>query len=328
MNSLRDSIRNFLNQAPALRILVIGDAMLDAYVSGEATRISPEAPVPVVAVTGKKFVLGGAANVAANVRAIGASAALAGVTGIDESGSALRRLLAEADVNSGALIEDAARVTTTKTRITAGGQQIVRFDEENVLSLGAEAEILLREACSRQLPGVQACVISDYAKGVISGAFCRWLMVEAAALGKPVVVDPKSRDLSRYRGATVITPNLRETSAAAGEPIHEQTELIHAAARLMPAIAPSSLLVTQGGDGMTLFEPGEPPHRIPAMQVEVADVTGAGDTVVAVLALSLAMGLPLAEAAALANMAGGLAVRHTGTRPVTRDELVIQNELC
>ena len=327
MNPLRDSIHHFVTRAPALRILVIGDAMLDAYVSGDATRISPEAPVPVVAVAGKKFVPGGAANVAANIRSIGAAAALGGVTGIDESGSTLRRHLAQSGIDTTALVEDTDRATTTKTRITAGGQQIVRFDEENVFPLNAGVETLLRKACAALLPDVHACVISDYAKGVVSESFCRWFLAEAAALDKPVVVDPKSRDLGRYRSATVITPNLKETATAAGEPIHDSTELAHAAARLMASIAPSSLLVTQGGEGMTLFEPGEQPHRIPAMPVEVADVTGAGDTVVAVLALALGMGVPLVEAAGLANMAAGLAVRHTGTWAVTRDELVIEHEL-
>jgi rfaE bifunctional protein kinase chain/domain len=322
-----NSLRHFITQAPTLRILVIGDAMLDAYVSGDATRISPEAPVPVVAVAGKKFVPGGAANVAANIRSIGAAAALAGVTGSDGSGATLRRHLAQSGIDTTSLIEDAERATTTKTRITAGGQQIVRFDEENIFPLNAGIDILLRGACAALLPTVQACVISDYAKGVVSESFCRWFFAEAASLGTPVVVDPKSRDLSHYRGATVITPNLRETAAAAGKAIHDSAELAHAAGRLLPLIAPSSLLVTQGGDGMTLFEPGKPPHLLPAMPVEVADVTGAGDTVVAVLALALAMGLPLTEAAALANMAAGLAVRHTGTWAVTRDEIFILNEI-
>jgi rfaE bifunctional protein kinase chain/domain len=326
MNALRESILRFIELAPTLKILVVGDAMLDTYVSGEATRISPEAPVPVVAVSGRHCVPGGAANVAANIRAIGSAAFLGGVTGADAASTVLRQELERVGIDATPLIEDATRLTTNKTRITAGGQQIVRFDEENTLPLGAGADDRLRKACSRLLGSADACVISDYAKGVASETFCRWFTAEAARLGRPVVVDPKSRDLSRYRGATVITPNLKETAIAAEDPIHNPGQLAHAAATLLPLISPSALLVTQGGDGMSLFEPGQPPFRLPAMPVEVADVTGAGDTVVAVLAIALGMGMPLREAAALANMAAGLAVRHTGTWAVTRRELMSESE--
>ena len=326
MNSLRESIHRFIERASSVKILVVGDAMLDTYVSGQATRISPEAPVPVVAVSGRRCVPGGAANVAANIRAIGAAASLGGVTGADAASAILRRELERAGIDASPLIEDPSRVTTSKTRITAGGQQIVRFDEEDTMELRPQTYDNLRKACGELLGSADACVISDYAKGVASEAFCLWLSAEAAKFGKPVVVDPKSRDLSRYRGATVITPNLKETATAAGDPIHDSAQLAHAAALLLPLISPSALLVTQGGEGMSLFEPGELPFRLPAMPVEVADVTGAGDTVVAVLAIALGMGIPLREAAALANMAAGLAVRHAGTWAVNRDELMSEAE--
>jgi D-beta-D-heptose 7-phosphate kinase/D-beta-D-heptose 1-phosphate adenosyltransferase len=222
-------------------------------------------------------------------------------------------------------VEDEKRLTTCKTRVTAGGQQIVRFDEEEISPLSPETEERLRQACAALLPSINVCVISDYAKGVVTPGFCRWLIDEAVKLGKPVVVDPKSKDLARYRGATVITPNLKEMSAAAGDSsVHNQDELDRAALALMAQIAPSALLVTQGSDGMTLFEPGSDAYRLPAMPVEVADVSGAGDTVVAVLAIGLGSGMPLTEAASLANIAAGLAVRHVGTWAVTRDELLSQ----
>jgi D-beta-D-heptose 7-phosphate kinase/D-beta-D-heptose 1-phosphate adenosyltransferase len=326
MSSTRQSVQSFLDRAPGLRILVVGDVMLDTYVSGHATRISPEAPVPVIAVSDRRYLAGGAANVAANIRALGANASLAGVAGPDSSGAVLRRELQRTGIDSASLIEDQGRVTTTKTRITASGQQIVRFDEEDTSPLSASADARLRSGCEKLLGSVHACVVSDYAKGVASEAFCRWLIGAAAQAGKPVVVDPKSRDLSRYRGAAVITPNLKETSAAAGEPIHDAAELAHAAARLIPLIAPSALLVTQGGDGMSLFQPESEPFRIPALPVEVADVTGAGDTVVAVLAIALGMGMGLREAAALANLAAGIAVRHTGTWAVNKEELLADSE--
>jgi D-beta-D-heptose 7-phosphate kinase/D-beta-D-heptose 1-phosphate adenosyltransferase len=262
---------------------------------------------------------------------MGARAFLAGVTGTDMSAGILKAELARADIDASALVEDPDRVTTTKTRITAGGQQIVRFDEEDTSPLSHEVEARLRQCCEALLASVDACVVSDYAKGVAGEPFCRWLIGAAAAAGKPVVVDPKARDLGRYRGATVITPNLKETAVAASDPIHDSAQLAHAAARLMPLIAPSALLVTQGGDGMSLFEQDVfalegGAFRIPALPVEVADVTGAGDTVVAILAIALGMGMGLREASALANLAAGIAVRHTGTWAVNREELLADSE--
>jgi D-beta-D-heptose 7-phosphate kinase/D-beta-D-heptose 1-phosphate adenosyltransferase len=315
-------IARFLDKAPSVRILVAGDVMLDAYVSGSASRISPEAPVPVVSVARRRYVPGGAANVAANVIAIGAQVFLAGATGMDESSVLLRGELAGAGVNTGALIEDAGRRTTVKTRITASGQQIVRFDEEDRSPLSPAAEAQLRERCAVLLPRVDACVVSDYAKGIVSDSFCRWLIAEAVKHNKPVIVDPKSRDLSRYQGATVVTPNLKETIAAAGEPIDSSDDLQRAINLLLPRIAPSALLVTRGEDGMSLFGQDGTARHLPALINEVADVTGAGDTVVGVLAIALGLGFDLFEAACIANIAAGVAVAHPGTWAVKREELL------
>lgn len=315
------TLRRFLDRAASVRILVAGDVMLDAYISGSASRISPEAPVPVVGVTRRRYVPGGAANVAANVVGLGAVASLAGVTGVDESALMLRAELDRSAIGATAVIEDTTRPTTTKTRITAGGQQIVRFDEEERSSLTEPVEAALRSACHTLLENTDAIVISDYAKGVVSETFCRWLIAEAARLGKPIVVDPKSRDLARYRGATVVTPNLKETTAAAGTPIENTADLMRAVGLLLPAMSPSALLVTRGEDGMSLFEPGQLVQHLPALRNEVADVTGAGDTVVGVLAIALGMGLELVDAAVIANIAAGVAVGHHGTWAVRRDEL-------
>ena len=316
------ALRRFVDNAPGVTILVAGDVMLDSYVSGSASRISPEAPVPVVNVAQRRYVAGGAANVAANVLSLGSRVALAGVTGIDDSAVRLRRELERGGADLRALIEDAARVTTTKTRVTAVGQQIVRFDEEDRSPLPEPAESELRARCNELLPSVSACVISDYAKGVVTDSFCRWLIVEAAKLGKPLVVDPKSRNLARYRGATVVTPNLRETAAAAGEAIENSADLMNAVDRLLPVIAPSALLVTRGEDGMSVFESHRAPRHLPALRNEVADVTGAGDTVVGVLAIALGLGLSLFDAATIANLAAGVAVSHHGTWAVRREQLL------
>lgn len=326
MTPPRQSVIRFVEQASRVRVLVAGDAMLDAYISGAATRISPEAPVPVVEVAHRRYVAGGAANVAANVRAMGARALLAGIAGADSAASILRKELEKAGIQPAGLVEDPSRCTTTKTRITASGQQIVRFDDESVAAPSPSIDAALRSACAALLAEVDAVVLSDYAKGVLTGPFCGWLIEAARNLGKPVIVDPKSRDFTRYRGATVITPNLKEAATASGDPIHDQAQLSRAAADLLPVIAPSALLVTQGGDGMSLFCPDGEMIRIPAIPVEVADVTGAGDTVVAVLAIALGARIPLAEAATLANLAAGIAVRHTGTWAVHKEDLLQDSE--
>ncbi|HEY3827217.1 MAG TPA: PfkB family carbohydrate kinase [Bryobacteraceae bacterium] len=321
------ALRRFLDNTSSVHVLVVGDVMLDAYVSGSASRISPEAPVPIVGVSRRLYVPGGAANVAANILALGARVSLAGVTGVDESAVRLRRELdrtgaKHSGANMDALVEDTTRPTTTKTRITAHGQQIVRFDEEDTSPLSESTEALLRTRCTELLPGVDAIVISDYAKGVISDTFCRWLIGETLKRQKPVVVDPKSRDLTRYRGATVVTPNLKEAAGAAGEPAVETSgDLARAVKLLLPQIAPSALLVTRGEDGMSLFEQDQTARHIPALRNEVADVTGAGDTVVGVLAIALGLRFALADAAILANIAAGVAVAHPGTWAVRPEEL-------
>lgn len=315
-------MKGFIERAGAIRVLVVGDVMLDEYISGAASRISPEAPVPVVAVSSRRSVAGGAANVAANVRSLGAGALLAGVVGTDDAANRLLSVLTGAGIGAAALVGDSTRVTTVKTRITAQGQQIVRFDEEVSGGLSAGIEADLRRRCSAALESVDSCVISDYAKGVVSADFCQWLIAEALSRSKPIVVDPKSPDLARYRGATVVTPNLKEAAAAAGRSVHCAIELERAATDLLSDLIPSALLVTRGGDGMSLFEQGNSVWHLPAAMTEVADVTGAGDTVVAVLAIALALGYPLREAARLANVAAGLAVRHPGTWAVQPQELL------
>ncbi len=315
-------LTEFTSRASTVRVLVVGDVMLDAYISGAVVRISPEAPVPVVEVTTRRFVVGGAANVAANACSIGASVTLAGVIGADPSGARLRSELLKLGIAVDPLVEDDTRVTTVKTRVTAHGQQIVRYDDESRAPLSAPTADLLIAKCEREVNSAHVIVISDYAKGVASEAFCRWIIERAAKRGIPVVVDPKSPDLSRYRGARVITPNLKETSTAAGEDIRTTEDLARVVPALLARIAPSSLLVTRGGDGMTLFEPGQPSVHLQALVNEVADVTGAGDTVVAVLAVALGAGLDLADAATLANIAAGVAVSHHGTWAVNRDELI------
>ena len=319
---MRELVARFFEGARAVRVLVAGDCMLDAYISGDATRISPEAPVPVVGVTGRRYFAGGAANVAANVRALGAMAALAGVTGRDDAAARLREVLGAGGISTGLLIEDAGRVTTTKTRITAAGQQIVRFDDENRLALTGELSQEMRRRIESALETVDVCVISDYAKGVVDADFSGWLIQTANARKLPVVVDPKATDLARYRGATVVTPNSKEAATAAGIAIHTEEDLVRAARGLLEVIAPSALLVTRGENGMSLFESASDLTHMAARVNEVADVTGAGDTVVAALAVALGMGCSLTEASTLANIAAAVAVSHHGTWAVKGSEML------
>ena len=324
--SAGELLRRVIYHSAGLHILVIGDVMLDAYISGDVLRISPEAPVPVVNVAERRYMSGGAANVAANIGAMGCAVSLGGVTGIDEAGIRLRREFERIGIAMQALIEDPARPTTIKTRVMARAQQIVRFDHEDTSPVCGLVTDQLRSSCEKLLPSVHACVISDYAKGVLTDPFCRWLIDECARQSKPVVVDPKSRDLARYRGATVITPNHKEVAASAGELIESEEDLVRSADVLLARIAPSALLVTRGADGMSLFEPGRGVEHMPSHVNEVADVTGAGDTVAALLAVALAAGFGLSDAAAVANIAAGLAVKHVGTWAVEREELLDEAE--
>ncbi len=314
------AVRHFVDKARSVRVLVVGDCMLDAYVAGTATRISPEAPVPVVHVRRRSYVPGGAGNVAANAAALGAVVSLAGITGNDETGAKLRAALVGSNLDIRPLVADASRVTTTKTRVTVGGHQVVRFDDEDTSPPSDAIFAELRAACASALDSTDACVVSDYAKGVLGVDFCRWLVREARERGLPVVVDPKQRDFSRYAGATVVTPNLKEVSEAVGGV--SAGPLDEAATALLQVISPSALLVTRGGDGMSLFAPAQPERHLPAMVNEVADVTGAGDTVVAALAVALGIGFELFEAARIANLAAGVAVSHHGTWAVRAEELL------
>ena len=296
--------------------------MLDAYVSGQATRISPEAPVAVVEVTERRFVAGGAANVAANARGLGALVRLAGVTGADAAGTRLRAELEKLGIATDALVEDETRATTMKTRVTSGGQQIVRFDDESRSPLSARMTSLLLRGCESAIADADAVVISDYAKGVAAEAFCHWLIERAAKRGVPVVVDPKSSDLSRYKGARIVTPNLKEAIAAAGEPDDSGDDLARVAEVLLRKIAPSALLITRGAQRHVPVRARTQRTAFPSVVNEVADVTGAGDTVAATLAVALAAGFELRDAAAMANIAAGVAVGHHGTWAVRREELI------
>lgn len=309
-------------------VLVVGDVMLDHYLAGSVGRISPEAPVPVVRLARRWSVPGGAANVARNLARLGVSARLTGLVGADAEGRALRALVADEGIVDG-LVCSAARATTSKTRVLAQGQQLLRVDEEDAAPPTAAELDMLAEAVARLLPGCGAVILSDYAKGVLlraadGGCLCGTVMDLARQAGVPVLVDPKGLDWSRYAGAACVTPNTAEFSLVLGlspgtEPERERCRLL--AEDLCRRLGFARLLLTRGARGMTLFAPETEPVRIRAAVREVADVSGAGDTVIAALAACAASGFPWAESASVANAAAGVAVGKAGTAPVSVAEL-------
>jgi rfaE bifunctional protein kinase chain/domain len=301
-------------------ILVIGDVMLDEYVWGDVQRISPEAPVPVVELANRTYVAGGAANAAANVAALGGRASLGAVVGPDAEADILRNELTKGHIDAN-LVTAEIRPTTTKTRVLGGSQQILRIDRETRDDIARETESALLEWAKRQLPSVDCLLVSDYGKGVLTRGLCRGLVDLASAEAKPVVVDPKGRDYSKYRGATVVTPNVTEVRLAI-EPLSLSSgDLIEDVSQLRSLLPGSAFAVTRGPEGVILFQADGSVVTIGARARHVFDVTGAGDTFVAALALAIAVGATLEEAATLSNTAAGLAVGKVGTGIVDQTEL-------
>jgi D-beta-D-heptose 7-phosphate kinase / D-beta-D-heptose 1-phosphate adenosyltransferase len=308
-----------------LRLLVAGDFMLDEYIWGKVGRISPEAPVVVVQAMRETRTLGGAGNVVNNLAALGARVEVLGLVGDDHPARLLKEELHRLGVETRGLFTDPARQTTRKTRVVGDHQQVVRIDRETLASAGPEFLKAALAFLQERVSSLNAVVVSDYAKGTLTPSLVRNLIDLARARGLPVVVDPKGPDYAAYAGATVATPNLKELEAAVGEPLNGQDEVAAHGRALRERLSLDALLVTQGAQGMTLIRP-DGDLRIPARTPrEVFDVSGAGDTVAAVLALGLAAGLDLADAAALANLAAGVVVTKKGTAPILLSE--IQREL-
>jgi len=296
------------------RILVVGDVMLDRYWFGDVSRISPEAPVPVVKVARIEERLGGAANVARNAQALGARVALVSVVGDDEAGQAIERMLASSGIEA-CLHRDPGLATTIKLRVLARQQQLLRIDFENWPDHEVLKDKLEKYRCL--LPDYDAVILSDYGKGGLT--HITDMIHLAREAGKTVLVDPKGEDYQRYAGATLLTPNRSELRQVVGrwaseEDLREKAEALRARLNL------DGLLVTRSEEGMTLFSAGGSVHQ-PALAREVYDVSGAGDTVIATLAVMLASGLDMAGAMAVANRAGGIVVGKLGTATVTREEL-------
>lgn len=305
-----------------LKVLVVGDVMLDIFIWGDVQRISPEAPVPVVEVREESLLLGGSTNVVRNVASLGAGVFVAGVIGNDEPGRQVERLLKTDGIESDGLVVCGERPTTVKTRVIAQNQQVVRFDRERRVPLGPMECGRLLEYVRDMLPSVHALVLSDYGKGVISGELMAGLRETARPPGLPILLDPKVRPLDLYRGVTVITPNHHEAALLTGIPIDNDLGLIEAGRALLARLACEKVLITRGKDGMSLFDREGSVLHIPTVARRVFDVTGAGDTVIALMALGLAAGLSAADAAQLANLAAGIVVGEVGTACVRPEQLL------
>ncbi len=301
------------------RVLCLGDTMLDRYVYGEVSRVSPEAPIPVCRVTGERTMLGGAGNVARNLAALGASIVFITVIG-DDDGAEITRLAEQLDGAETTALAEPGRQTTIKTRYIADGQQLLRADRETEAAIPADMEDQIGALIDRSLAGVGAVVLSDYGKGVLTPGLISRVIDAASAAGKPVVVDPKGPDYRVYRGASVLTPNRRELAEASRMPDGTDEEVVAAARHIVAYCEVGSVLVTRGGDGMTLVDSATASH-LPAEAREVFDVSGAGDTVVAAVAAALAAGLAPDDAARLANVAAGIVVAKAGTAVAGADEV-------
>ena len=299
------------------RLLCIGDAMLDRFVHGRVERISPEAPIPVLAIEGEAEAPGGAGNVARNAAALGAGVELIALRGEDEAGARLARLAGA----GGHLLVEAGRPTTLKTRYLAGGHQLLRTDQERIAAPAPATAARLLAAFEAALPRADAVVLSDYGKGVLSGALAGEAIGRAKAAGRYVAVDPRGSDWSRYRGADLVTPNRRELADAAGAKPADLDAVEEAARALLTRHGLGAVLVTLSEQGMLIVEAGEALH-LPAAAREVFDVSGAGDTVIAVTAAAVAAGARLREAAALANIAAGVVVGKLGTAVAQPREIV------
>jgi D-beta-D-heptose 7-phosphate kinase / D-beta-D-heptose 1-phosphate adenosyltransferase len=306
------------------RILCLGDLMLDRFAYCDTERISPEAPVPVLLLKRTQSMLGGAGNVARNVAALGGKAILIGLLGPDAAGAEVCRLIEQTPGLVDGHVASPGRPTICKTRYLAGHQQIVRVDEESADDLEQHEKAALIAAVERSIPDVDAVILSDYGKAVLAPGVIGAVIERARALGVPVYVDPKSDDFIRYRGATCITPNQKELSLAARMPVASDIEIIAAAQKVMRDAGAGAILATRSERGMALVEASGAVHLESARAREVYDVSGAGDTVIAVLALASASGYSLSQAMRLANTAAGIVVSKLGTATVELDELMLE----
>ncbi|UOD34825.1 D-glycero-beta-D-manno-heptose-7-phosphate kinase [Deferribacteraceae bacterium V6Fe1] len=315
MKKYADIINNFKN----LKILVIGDLMLDVFLYGDVERISPEAPVPVVKVSNMLHVPGGAANVSSNLKSLGADVTLCGVVGDDETGKKFKHIISSQNIN--AFFLNDGRRTSIKTRVVASNQQVVRYDVEDNKKLSGRYIKEIENFLKNRIKEFRAIIISDYGKGVVTKKLIEVVSKLANENKIPLTVDPKIENFKFYKGVTCITPNTKEASEGSGVNIKDNVTLLKAAKKIMSRLNPETLLITRGSKGMAFFDRDGNVVKVPALAKEVFDVTGAGDTVISVFTAAIAAGASYIDAMKLSNLAGSIVVGKMGTATVTPDEL-------
>ncbi len=320
-------MRNLFQKFKSSGILVIGDVIVDHYILGEVNRISPEAPVPVVEVSGEKLLMGGAANVANNIASLGGNVFISGVIGRDEMGNMLTQKMREKGIQTDGLIIDSGRPTIVKTRVIAHNQQVVRFDREDKSGINRKIQSSLLKQVKARLHEIKAVIISDYCKGIITKSLIKNIL-QIVGPEIFVAVDPKTGHFDYYKGVNLITPNIDEASSGSGIHIKDETTLVSAGRTLLKKLRCQAVLITRGSKGMTLFEGEGKVTHIPTFARDVYDVTGAGDTVIATFALYHSAGAKLKDAANFANHAAGVVVGKLGTAVATRQEVLKNMKRC
>ena len=318
---MKEKFKHFFNGNDRPKVLVVGDLILDEYIWGSVHRISPEAPVPILETRSENLALGGAANVANNLVGLGCEVHLCGAVGQDEKGDKLLKTIHDRAIQTEGIFRFVHRPTTSKMRIIAHNQQILRVDKEDNRPITEKTEKKLIQYINQILPEMDGVICSDYHKGILTEKVIKAIMHRAQKSKKPVIVDPKSSDFSLYKGATVITPNLREVARSVPIKIEDKEDLGRAAEYLLNLTKAQAILITQGKDGMSLYQNKENPVSIPTVAKEVFDVTGAGDTVISVFGMAMFVGFNFQEAAWLSNMAASVVVGKVGTAVVTLDEI-------
>ena len=318
----RPMFRKILERFSRIKVLVIGDIMMDRFIWGKVSRISPEAPVPVVVVEKETFLLGGAANVVNNIHSLGGKVTLCGVVGDDEMGQRIIKELTEMGIGIDGVFVEQGRQTTVKTRVVAHQQQLVRIDRETTDPTKGATLGNLSGFLKVNISGFDGIILSDYGKGLLTGDLIRTAIRRAKDARKLIMVDPKMNNFFSYKGATVVTPNTAEASAALGIPITDLSSLRKVGKVLLRRLRCDVLIITRGDEGMAVFEPHREPFLVPTVAKEVFDVTGAGDTVIGTMTLALGAGAQVIDAARLANYAAGIVVGKVGTATVNRQELI------
>ncbi len=322
MPAQKDRFRKIISNFKKTRVMVLGDFILDNFIWGTVSRISPEAPVPVVKVNRESYLPGGSLNVANNVATLGGHVLPVGVLGKDLPGRMLAKVMRTRGIDTGGVIYDTARPTTIKTRVIAHHQQVVRFDKEHSEEISAADRKAIVNFVRKRIADSQVLIIEDYGKGVVTEGLLEEVIQVALKAGKKVLVDPKEKNIDYYKGVTAMTPNRYEAYGALGLEVNGKHSVEEVGEKLMSRLGMECLLITLGEEGMALFEKSGKIYRIPTVAKEVFDVSGAGDTVIAVFGMALAAGADFSEAALLSNLAAGVVVGKLGTATVSESELL------